>query len=79
MSKALATRSRAVSRSNRMQISTTTILLIAGVALFIYILLKRKAPAPVASYQNAETWSIKYNDDGLPTEIIVRRDAKQSA
>lgn len=85
MSKALVTRSRAVShrytaiqRSRGIQVSATTILLVAGVALLIWFLVKEKVPTPVASYQNAETWSIKYNDDGLPTEITVHRDARQN-
>ena len=77
MSRALAirdTRSRAVARSSK-GISTTTILLIAGVALLLYLILKNKPVA--AQYLNKEEWSVEYSPDGLTTKIVIHRDARQ--
>ena len=78
MSRALAirdTRSRAVARSNR-GISTTMILLIAGVALVLYLILKNK-PAPAQQYLNKEEWDIQWSPDGLPLKVTIHRDARQ--
>ena len=29
-------------------------------------------------YQNSETWDIKWNSDGLPEKVTIKRDAVQS-
>lgn len=31
--------------------------------------------APLASYQNEESWEIDWSEDGLPTRIVVHREA----
>lgn len=35
-------------------------------------------PAPLASYQNEESWEIEWSDDGLPRKITVHRQARRS-
>lgn len=34
--------------------------------------------APLASYQNEESWEIEWSDDGLPRKITVHRQARRS-
>jgi len=34
--------------------------------------------SPARRYQNAETWDIKWNADGLPSQVTIHRDATQS-
>jgi len=29
-------------------------------------------------YRNAETWEIKWNEDGLPSKVTIHRDATQT-
>jgi len=50
--------------------SNTTIIFIIVVALLLYLLLKKKT-----QYNNAETWEIKWNEEGLPETVTVHRDA----
>ena len=58
--------------------SLMPLLLLAGAALLIYFLFKKKA-APIASYLNKEEWDITYDkDSGLPTKIVISRDARQT-
>ena len=73
MSRALAIRRS----SGGIRLSTETILVIAGLALLIWFLMKRKS-VPIANYLNKEEWSIKYNEDGLPTSVTIHRDARQT-
>ncbi len=37
-----------------------------------------KALVPQASYTNEESWEISWSEEGLPTKIIVHREAKRS-
>lgn len=53
-----------------------TLLLIFGVAVLLFILLKNQRTAQ-AAYNNDETWEIQYNNDGLPTKVVVKRQAIQ--
>jgi hypothetical protein len=57
--------------------STNTILLVALIALVAWLLLKKSQPVQAQQYLNAESWEINYNEDGMPTKIIVHRDAVQ--
>lgn len=34
-------------------------------------------PAPLATYSNEESWEIEWSPDGLPTRIVVHRNAKR--
>ena len=40
--------------------------------------LKLRPKGTQRQYSNEERWSITYSPDGLPTEIIVHRNAKES-
>jgi len=31
--------------------------------------------APLATYQNEESWEIEWSDEGLPTKVVVKRHA----
>jgi len=33
---------------------------------------------PTRRYLNKEIWSIKWNEDGLPTSVTIERDATQT-
>ena len=74
MTRALAKRSSTVVSTP----SGTTILIgLALVGLIIYLMLKnRDTAAAVGTYNNAETWNIKWdNDTMLPLSIVVHRNA----
>ena len=59
-------------------ISTGTIVGIIVIGVIIWFLLRRK-PGPIAGqYHNAETWSVSYNEDGLPTKIEIHREATRT-
>ena len=66
MSTALTKRNVAVSNP----INSTTLVMIIVVALILYFLLKKKT-----QYNNAETWDIKWNEEGLPETVTVHRNA----
>lgn len=34
--------------------------------------------APLASYQNEESWSIEWSPEGMPTKITVHRQAQRN-
>ena len=57
--------------------SLMPLLLLAGAALLIYFLFRKKV-APIANYKNKEEWTVKYNEDGLPVSITIHRDARQT-
>lgn len=40
----------------------------------------KPAPRDIGAhhYTNKEKWSIKWNEDGLPSEVIIERDARQT-
>lgn len=69
--------SKALTKSNPLaKMSGTTLLIgVVLVGLLVWYLMKKKPVA--ATYQNLETWDIKYSVDGLPTTITIHRDAKQ--
>ena len=72
MSRALATRSRAVGRKSGL--STTAIIIAGLVVLVVWLLIKRQS---TGTYQNAETWEIVRNEQGFATKLIVHRDASE--
>lgn len=37
-----------------------------------------RALVPAATYENEERWEIQYNEDGLPTKVIVHRNAQRA-
>jgi len=41
-------------------------------------LIEDRPSKPARRYQNAETWDIDWNEDGLPKRITIHRDAIQS-
>ena len=49
----------------------------AIIGLIIWLFLKRNQVKQVAEYRNEETWDVNYNVDGLPTRIVIHRQAKQ--
>jgi len=53
-------------------------LLVAG-AIVLFLVFKRKATVvtPATTYENCEEWDITYNTDGLPTKVVVHREAAQ--
>jgi len=51
------------------------LVLLATVVLFF--LLKSKPVSSIGQYTNKEEWSVSYNSDGLPTKIVIHRDAKR--
>lgn len=65
-----------VRRKQGIQVSGTTILVLALAALFVWWLMKRQATA--GQYSNVETWKIKWDEKTmLPTELEIHRDAKR--
>jgi len=41
--------------------------------------LVRPVKARIArEYENTETWDIKYDDDGLPTKVVISRKATET-
>jgi len=59
----------------------TGLILIAavGIAALLFISLRTPhAQGTLASYKNAETWDIDWNADGLPTSVVIHRDAVQN-
>ncbi len=52
------------------------LVLLAGV--IIWVLTKQRTPTPIGQYSNKEEWSVSYNSDGLPTRIVIHRDAKRA-
>ena len=63
-------------------ISGTTLLLGALViGLIIWFLLKKQGSVSqggIGQYSNKEEWNVSYDKDGLPTRIIITRDARRS-
>lgn len=74
-------RSKSVVKQNSMVNSNTMVILvgIAFAAFVIYYLIKKPpvaaAALPAGTYNNAETWEILWSKDGLPTKVIVHREA----
>ena len=58
------------------------LLAVAALIIVPLVLMRRMqvapAPAPPATYDNDEVWSITYNEDGLPVEVKVSRHAVQA-
>jgi len=82
MSKALVSRkNNLVRKSNPLSVgmSDKTLLIIGAVlviGLILWFVIKRRQ-TPVAQYQNEESWEVSYNSDGMPTKIVIHRDATQ--
>lgn len=58
------------------KISLGTVAIIALVGIVIFLIMRSRST--IGIYQNEESYSIEYGEDGLPTKIIVHRDAKRS-
>jgi len=56
-------------------ISIGTIAIVVLVGIVIYLIFKNRT---AGAYQNAESWDVQYNEDGLPTKITIHRDARRS-
>lgn len=56
--------------------SAGTLILIIILAFIIWQVMKNRQT--VGSYRNAEAWEISYNSDGMPTRVIIHRDAKRT-
>jgi len=62
---------------------------VIGFLGFLWFITRRKQPVsgvsqrlelrPVGSrqYSNKEAWDVTYNDDGLPTKIVIHREAME--
>ena len=62
-------------------ISPTVMVGLAIVALIIWLILKSRQSnmAGIAgTYKNEESWSVQYNEDGLPTKVTIFRNAIRS-
>lgn len=46
---------------------------ILAIGLLLWLILKNKQTA--GQYKNEESWDITYNVDGLPTKIVIHRNA----
>ena len=57
---------------------TTLVIGVILIALIIWLLLKNKQTPIIGNYSNKEEWSISYDNDGLPTRIVISRDARKS-
>ena len=78
MSRALVKRDR----GGYLQISkgTQQLILLIGIGVIIYFLVlksKQAAAVPTEVYKNSETWEIEWSKDGLPTKVIIHREAVQ--
>ena len=56
------------------KISGTT-LLIGAVLIGLLIWFIKSKSAQAGSYNNKEEWQVTYDEDGLPTKIIITRNA----
>lgn len=68
-SKALTVRRTSLSRTN-----PTVLIGILVIGLLLWFILKNKQ-STVGQYQNEEAWDITYSTDGLPTKIVIHRNA----
>ena len=59
---------------------TTLILIAAAIGLVIWFILKKQgiSQGGIGQYSNEEKWNIKYDRDGLPTEITIHRQATRT-
>jgi len=48
------------------------IVIILIIAVIIYFLTKNRQ---VGTYKNEEAWDVSYNADGMPTKIVIHRNA----
>lgn len=62
--------------SNPAVSGTTLIIGAVLIGLLVWWLVRKK---PIAgTYSNKEEWSVSYNADGLPTKIVINRNAIRS-
>ena len=54
--------------------SIGTIITIVIIGIVIYFILRNRA-SPTGKYLNEETWDVQYSPDGLPTKIVIHREA----
>jgi len=54
------------------------LVLLGLVLLFLWLRSKAASPPPMLTYQNTEEWEIEWNEDGLPTRIVIHRRAIRS-
>ena len=59
----------------RASIPIGTILIIVIIGLVIYFIAKNKTSPITGQYSNKEEWDVQYNPDGLPTKIVIHRNA----
>ncbi len=45
--------------------------------IVVYLLVRKKTSIGT-QYKNEESWDISYSVDGLPTKIVIHRDARQT-
>ena len=55
---------------------TTLVIGVILIALIIWLIMKNKQTPITGTYSNTKKWFIKYNEDGLPTEITKVVNAK---
>jgi len=48
-----------------------------GLGVLIWWLFKGRQQI-AGTYHNAETWDVTWSEDGLPTKVVIHRDAVQT-
>ena len=62
------------SRALTTSLSPSTMLIgILAIGLALWFIFKNKQT--VGRYLNEESWDVQYNSDGLPTKIVIHRNA----
>ena len=68
---------RMPTRYKRSVIKSDTILILVGVAVLIWLIVRQRNSIVKQTYQNKEEWEITWNDEGLPVKVVVHRKAEQ--
>ena len=64
-------------RHSQAQGSNTFVLLLLGLAVLFFLFKSKTNLLGAGSYKNSEEWNVEYNSDGLPSRIVISRDAKR--
>ena len=48
------------------------------IGLVIYLIFRNKKTSSASQYLNKEEWEVSYNSDGLPTKIVIHRNATRN-